>query len=59
MKYQHKNNSSRPSDGLTLKEVGETMNISRERTRQIEAKAHIKLRNYLRLKNIWHINQIL
>lgn len=48
-----------PNDGLTLKEVGETMNLTRERVWQIEAKALIKLRKILKRRNIHLIKQII
>lgn len=59
MQFQHKNSLSLSSDGLTLKEVGKTMGLTRERVRQIEAKALLKLRKSLNLRNIQHINQII
>ena len=46
-------------DGLTLQECGEVMGVTRERVRQVEAKALIKLRKKLSLRDIRHINQIL
>jgi DNA-directed RNA polymerase sigma subunit (sigma70/sigma32) len=46
-------------DDLTLKEVGETMNLTRERVRQIETKALIKLRKILNHRNIHLIKQII
>lgn len=57
MEYQIKPTS--PSDGLTLKEVGEIMGVNRERVRKIEAKALIKLQKQLELRNLKHINQII
>ncbi|BDX21253.1 hypothetical protein TUM22923_05740 [Polynucleobacter sp. TUM22923] len=46
-------------DSLTLKEVGEVMGVTRERIRQVEVKALIKLRKKLGLRNIRCMNQIL
>lgn len=57
MEYQIKPSS--PSDGLTLKEVGDVMGVARERVRQIEVKALIKLQKQLELLNLKHINQII
>jgi DNA-directed RNA polymerase sigma subunit (sigma70/sigma32) len=48
-----------PSNGLTLKEVGDAMDVTRERVRQIEAKALTKLRKKLNTRNIGRINHIL
>lgn len=48
-----------PNDGLTLKEVGETMNLTRERVRHIEAKALIMLRKMLSRRSIQRIKQII
>ena len=40
------------SDAMTLDEVGKTMNLSRERIRQIEEKALRKLRNPIRSEKL-------
>lgn len=38
--------------GLTLQEIAEIMNLTRERVRQIEAKAIVRIRAKLRSLNI-------
>lgn len=47
------------ANGLTLSEVGQRMGLTRERVRQIEVKALIKLQKQLDLRNLKHINQII
>ena len=47
------------NNGLTLKEFGETMNLTRGKVGQIEAKALIKLRKILNHRNIQFIKQII
>ena len=49
----------KPLDSSTLKQVGEVMGLTRERVRQIEGKALLKLRKQLSLREIRSINQIL
>ena len=45
----HSNNSSSP---LTLQEIADAMDLTRERVRQIEAKALTKLRKKMQAKEI-------
>ena len=45
----HSNNSS---SALTLQEIADAMNLTRERVRQIEAKALTKLRKRMQTKEI-------
>ena len=45
----HSNNSSSP---LTLQEIADAMDLTRERVRQIEAKALTKLRKKMQAKGI-------
>lgn len=59
MKTQPKTKSNSSNDGLTLNEVGDAMGVTRERVRQIEAKALNKLRKILNTRNIQRISHIL
>lgn len=59
MKTQPRSKSNLSNDGLTLNEVGDAMGVTRERVRQIEAKALIELRKKLNTRNIGRINHIL
>jgi DNA-directed RNA polymerase sigma subunit (sigma70/sigma32) len=47
--WVHSNNTSSP---LTLQEIADAMNLTRERVRQIEAKALTKLRKKMQVNNI-------
>jgi DNA-directed RNA polymerase sigma subunit (sigma70/sigma32) len=47
--WVHSNNSS---SALTLQEIADAMNLTRERVRQIEAKALTKLRKRMQTKEI-------
>lgn len=59
MKTQPKTKSNSSNDGLSLAEIGQRMNLTKERVRQIEANALIKLQKQLDLRNLKHINQII
>ena len=59
MKTQHLIKLYPPVDGLTLKEIGQRMELTRERVRQIEVKALIKLQKQLELRNLKRIDQII
>lgn len=59
MKPQLSPKTTSALDGLTLQEVGDVMGVTRERVRQMEAKALLKLRKKLSLRNIKRVAHII
>lgn len=59
MKPQPSPKTTSALDGLTLQEVGDEVGITRERVRQVETKALIKLRKKLSLRNIKRVDHVI
>lgn len=52
MSYPERPRTNSRQVGMTLEEVAELLGVTRERVRQIEAKAFMKIRKRLRLRGI-------